>query len=77
MALTSTVQWCSACEADFSHTAQLSFGLQDGISLSGNDGFLDAVPTSAVSSVPEPSSIAMLLTGLGVIGFSTRKKKVG
>lgn len=75
VALTSTVQWCSACEADFSHTAQLSFGTQDGVSLLGNDGFLDAVPTFAAFSVPEPSSIAMLLAGLGAIGFSARKKK--
>ncbi len=78
VALTATVQWCESCESDFSHTAQLSFGTQDGVSIVGNNGFLNAAPTFSITSanIPEPGSVVLMLSGLfGVVGFSSRRSK--
>lgn len=48
------------------------------ISLTGNVGQnyigLDNVALNAVNSVPEPASILMMLAGLGLIGFTVRRK---
>lgn len=48
------------------------------ISLIGNAGKsyigLDNVAVNAVSSVPEPASMLMMLTGLGLMGFTLRRK---
>lgn len=38
-------------------------------------GFIDAVQISQVSAVPEPSTYAMMLAGLGLLGFAQRRRK--
>ncbi|MBK9444344.1 MAG: PEP-CTERM sorting domain-containing protein [Comamonadaceae bacterium] len=39
------------------------------------DGLLDRVSVSAVSSVPEPETYAMMLAGLGLIGTIARRRR--
>jgi hypothetical protein len=41
----------------------------------GNSYFVWAVRSGQVSAVPEPSTCAMLLAGLGLLGFTARRKK--
>lgn len=54
---------------DYGNTAGISFDLPQGVLLTSDSGvFLTA-------AVPEPETYAMLLAGLGLIGFSTRYKK--
>jgi hypothetical protein len=53
--------------ADFSETTA---------NFAGNYGFVPANPgTWTISSVPEPETYAMLLAGLGLIGFITYRRK--
>ena len=42
----------------------------------GIDGGYSAKYTPVVSAVPEPETYAMLLAGLGLIGFSARRRKI-
>lgn len=42
----------------------------------GIDGGYSAKYTPIVSAVPEPETYAMLLAGLGLIGFSVRRRKL-
>ena len=53
--------------ADFSHTAQLSITAPNGVTWTSDSGQLLAV-------VPEPETYALFLTGLGLIGFITRRR---
>jgi hypothetical protein len=34
-------------------------------------------PTATVSAVPEPEAYAMMLDGLGVLGFMGKRRKAG
>jgi hypothetical protein len=61
---------------DFSHTAQLSFALPQGVSFAGEGGFLSAVPLT-VASVPEPASWAALLAGLAVLAAPGARRRRG
>ncbi|TXT22530.1 MAG: PEP-CTERM putative exosortase interaction domain-containing protein [Gallionellaceae bacterium] len=36
---------------------------------------LDAVPTPVVAAIPEPESYALLLAGLGLLGFTVRRRR--
>lgn len=59
---------------DFSHTAQLSFALPQGVSFAGEGGFLSAVPLT-VASVPEPASWAGLAAGLSMLAALGRRRR--
>ncbi|MDP2225611.1 PEP-CTERM sorting domain-containing protein, partial [Nitrosomonas sp.] len=36
----------------------------------------DNIVTDTISAVPEPETYAMLLAGLGLVGFTVRRKKM-
>jgi hypothetical protein len=55
-------------EADFSHTARI-FVDAPGSTFVSDSGNLMTAP------IPEPETYAMLLAGLGLIGFMTRRRK--
>ena len=62
--------------ADFSHTAQLSLILPAGFTFTSDSGvFLSDINTGPGQTVPEPPTYAMLLTGLGLLGFTARLRK--
>jgi hypothetical protein len=59
--------------ADFSHTAQLSLILPAGFTFTSDSGvFLSDINTGPGQTVPEPPTYAMLLAGLGLLGFTAR-----
>lgn len=62
-------------EVDFSHTSILSITSSGGITVSGQDGFLADLLNQPVNSVPEPTSLALLLAGLSAGCFGWRKKQ--
>jgi len=51
----------------------LSFAGIDRVTLTGSDG--DWVVVDNVTAVPEPETYAMLLAGLGLLGFMARRRK--
>ena len=62
-------------DVDFSHTSILSITSSGGITVSGQDGFLADLLNQPVNSVPEPTSLALLLAGLSAGCFGWRKKQ--
>jgi hypothetical protein len=62
----------SGNKVDASNSAYLSFLLPEGYSIQGQDGFLADVP---VTTVPEPSSWALLAAGLGLIGLNAGRRR--
>jgi Protein of unknown function (DUF1566)/PEP-CTERM motif len=55
-----------------------NFGMSDGfqgVSSKGTNLFALAVRPGQVAAVPEPSTYVMLLAGLGLIGFTARRRK--
>lgn len=42
----------------------------------GGNGFTTFASSDVLSAVPEPETYAMLMTGLGLVGFMTRRKKL-
>jgi hypothetical protein len=55
--------------ADLSHTVQLSITAPDGVTWTSESGQL-------LTAVPEPETYAMLLVGLGLIGFMARRRSL-
>ncbi len=51
----------------------LSFAGIDHVTLTGSDG--DWIVVDNVTAVPEPETYAMLLAGLGLLGFMARRRK--
>ena len=43
----------------------------------GTSGGFYALASSTVSAVPEPSTLALLFAGLGVVGFTASRRKLG
>ena len=61
---------------NFDGTSFQSFGAENlagGTDLAVTDDFVFAEPTMA-AAIPEPSSYAMMLAGLGLLGFAARRK---
>ena len=69
------VNFGATTEVDFSHTSILSITSSGGITVSGQDGFLADLLNQPVNSVPEPTSLALLLAGLSAGCFGWRKKQ--
>jgi len=62
--------------ASLEQNAALQFFAADIISgTTGNTGAVDASQALPPTSVPEPETYAMLLAGLGMMGFVTRRRK--
>jgi hypothetical protein len=51
-------------------------GLSGGLSLTGIGGVPVALAYGSVSAVPEPDTYAMLLAGIGYIGFILKRRAV-
>ncbi|MCF6346650.1 MAG: FxDxF family PEP-CTERM protein [Thiomicrorhabdus sp.] len=47
----------------------------EGLGLAGNSGYTLEASAFSVSPVPEPSSIALMLGGLGLVGFMAARRK--
>ena len=56
--------------ADFSDTVHLSFNVGKGVALTSASGY-----QYNVAAVPEPEAFAMMLSGLGMIGFVARRRR--
>jgi type VI secretion system secreted protein VgrG len=52
----------------------VSLGYFGGIEVAGLGEVATALPFTSVSSVPEPETLAMLLSGLGLLGFVVRRR---
>jgi N-acetylmuramic acid 6-phosphate (MurNAc-6-P) etherase len=62
--------------ASLEQNAALQFFAADIISgTTGNTGAVDASQALPPTSVPEPETYAMLLAGLGMMGFVARRRK--
>jgi len=70
--LTAALSW----QLSYGNPANQGHSIIDG-SLNGQIVRLDAMEVFAVSPVPEPGSVAMLLGGIGVLGVAVRRRKPG
>jgi hypothetical protein len=57
---------------DFSHTAQVTFDLPPGVTVTSDGGFFQS---GEPSSVPEPSSLALLAVGVVTAGLTAARRR--
>jgi hypothetical protein len=53
---------------------RLYLGTMDGFGWYNNNGALDVTVSSSVGAVPEPQTYALMIAGLGLIGFTARRR---
>ena len=64
---TLSMHCASGVACDFGHSARLRFDLPQGVSFTSGSGVL-------LTAVPEPQTWALVLAGLGVMGFVVRRR---
>ncbi|HOY70628.1 MAG TPA: PEP-CTERM sorting domain-containing protein [Methylotenera sp.] len=76
-AVLSQAVWGSNLASVLSNVTSLTLSTENFVSSSFPDEQvgIDNISVTSVSNVPEPETYAMLLAGLGLIGFSARRKK--
>jgi len=60
-------------DCDFGNSGHLSFDLPTGVTLSSASGLL--LTGNAVPAVPEPETYALMLAGLGLVGWFARRRR--
>ena len=64
----------SGTDCDFGNSAHLNFDLPQGVSFTSASGLL--LTGNGVPAVPEPETYALMLGGLGVLGWMARRRGV-
>ncbi len=67
--------WGSAVSCDFTNAGHLTLDLPDGVTVTSSSGVAYG---SAVSAVPEPANMALMLAGIvGIGGIALRRRQAG